>query len=188
MIVSTTDQIVLQFSTSTALASMFIRRMAHSPFSHVDMVLSDGLFGASDNPDAPVVRGNPRGVAVRPFDYQEFNIRRNAVIKTTKAPRIHDEAMTQLGKPFDVNAVSFSSFTSDEPFDRSWRDKDCWFCSELMAWSFEKANYWGRPLMWPKNRLSPTDFLLLFMFDPNFINWDGFWDQLPGIKLGARER
>jgi hypothetical protein len=37
----------IQFSTSTAFTSGIIRRLTHSPFSHVDFVLPDGLLGVS---------------------------------------------------------------------------------------------------------------------------------------------
>jgi hypothetical protein len=63
--------------------SGLIRRANHSPFSHVDMVMKDGtLIGASDSPNAPCIHGNKRGVAQRPFDYQEFSYRRQMIIAT----------------------------------------------------------------------------------------------------------
>jgi len=190
------DRVILQFSTYTSyrrwdygrFASSMIRKMAHSPFSHVDLVVGDGLLGASNSPGAPVVRGNPAGVAVRPFDYQDFGIRRRAIIMTPVAEAIIMIAESQLGKPFDSSAVSFKTFFNDEPFDRNWRDTGKWFCSELMAWAFEQADHWGRPLIWPKNRITPTDFLLLFIMSPNFIDWEKFWEPLEGVTLGQRER
>jgi hypothetical protein len=72
----------LLFSTSTAWQSAVIRRICHSPFSHLDVVLPDGnLLGSSDSPKAPHIEGNPRGVAVRPPEYQEFGIRRLAKVR-----------------------------------------------------------------------------------------------------------
>ena len=73
--------IKLQFSRSTELVSRLIAMACRSPFSHVDIVLPDGnLLGASDSPDAPVLEGNPKGVAIRPPNYQPFAIRRQALI------------------------------------------------------------------------------------------------------------
>ena len=101
---------------------------------------------------------------------------------------IMDKALSQLGKPFDKS--SLLDFLSDHfPGRRDWRHHEKWFCAELMIWAFEEAGYWPNPpLSWPKNRCSPTDLLLLFITDPNFINADTFWDPIPGLKLEAWER
>lgn len=182
------NEVVLQFSSSTAWQSALIRKLCHSPFSHIDLVLSDGnLLGASDQGlHSPCIAGNPQGVAIRPPDYQAFHIRRNAIIKTNKAERIEELARSQLGKAFDASAIT--AFLSDNPFDRDWRLDEHWFCAEMYAWAFELAPYWSVPLLWPKNRISPTDFLMLFTVDPNFINRDEFWHPLQGLKLGAKEQ
>ncbi len=164
--------------------------MCHSPFSHIDFVLEDGnLLGASDNPGAPVLRGNPRGVAIRPGQppYQDFGVRRHMVIRTPKAGAIIDKAMGELGKPFDASALS--DFLSDDfPGVRDWRNKGMWFCAEYTVWCFEDVGYW-RPqeLLWPKNRVSPTDIFLIFMFDPNWVNRETFWSPVHGVTLGKWE-
>lgn len=166
------DAIVFQFSTSTAWQSAVIRRMCHSPFSHVDVVLEDGsCLGASD----------PGGVAIRPQEYQEFGIRRQAVIRSDKGPAILAGVKSQLGKPFDDGALY--DFLSDR-IDRNWRDPDKWFCSELMAWACESAGLWPFKLLIPKNRVSPADLLLLL--NP-FLDPDEFWQPVAGIKLGKHE-
>ena len=188
------NEVVLQFSTTinslSNWASALIRRMTHSPFSHIDIVLDDGsLLGASDNPMAPVLRGNPRGVAIRPGSppYQEFGVRRQMVIRTPKADAIIDMAMSQLGKPFDASALS--DFISDDfPGVRDWRNNGTWFCAEWVIWSFETAGYWApAELLWPKNRVSPTDIFLIFMFDTNWVNRDTFWSPVHGMTLGTKE-
>lgn len=182
------DQIVLQFSTSTALASELIRRLCHSPFSHIDIMLADGnLLGASDQgPRGRVIQGNPRGVAVRPPDYQQFGIRRRMIINTPRAQAIVDAAMLEIGKPFDDSALK--EFLSDA-IVRDWRMPSSWFCSELIAHSFDEAGYWApMRLIIAKNRISPSDFLMLFMFDPRFINRESFFDPVQGIKLGIKEK
>jgi len=153
---------------------------AHSPFSHVDLVLPEGLLGASDQgADSPCISGNPCGVAIRPNNYQRFGTRRNAVIDTGPSTQpIIDIAKAQLGKPFDGDALY--AFASDK-LDRDWEEDDAWFCSELIGFAFEKSGFWRRPLMWPKNRLSPTDLLLILSMSPLFVNRDEFW--LPENEL-----
>src|SRR6266446_2335592 len=116
-----TDQVVIQFSTAAPSSYWPFSKgwknryskatcwLGHSQFSHVDFRLEDGsLLGASDNPRAPIIYGNPRGVAVRPSgtykpdprDYQSFGIRRHMIIKTDKADAIIGYALSQVGKPF----------------------------------------------------------------------------------------
>ncbi len=170
-------------------ASGMIRRANHSPFSHVDMLLKDGnLFGASDSPNAPVIHGNPRGVAVRPFDYQHFGYRRQMVIDTQRADDIRRIAVTQLGKDFDNS--SLRDFISDSfPGQRDWRLDDSWFCAELILWAMEAGYFWGTPpLPWPKNRVSPTDILMILTGDERWVNKKTFWDPVPGLVLGPGER
>jgi hypothetical protein len=220
----------LQFSTSTAWQSAVIRCLTHSPFSHVDIVLEDGnLLGASDSKDAPVIKGNPRGVAIRPPNYEQFGIKAVATVTTDKADAIVQAAMGQLGKAFDNSALwgflvdpllpddrtwmnqwmgsrllggladrlvehlvspyeikSFvghpgiiSSWAGEDKSAKSWRDEGQWFCAELAAWVIESGGYWDpRKLGWPLSRISPTDLLLLFAVDDNFVNRNQFWSTL----------
>jgi hypothetical protein len=202
---TTPEHVVLQFSTAAPLwrsitphrirqrgdmnlwatlfnknwASPLIRRLCHSPFSHVDFVLPDGnLLGASNQGvGTPCIEGNPCGVAVRPPDYQDFGIRRNMIIKTDKAQFILAAAYAELGKPFDNDALW--RFIGEGAFTRDWRDPAMWFCAELVPHCFERGAYWyPEELIWPKDRFSPTDLILLFQMDPNFINRKTFWDEL----------
>ena len=174
-------EIAIQFSTTvnslSNWASIVIRHMSHSPFSHVDLVMEDGnLLGASDSPKAPVLSGNPRGVAIRPANYENYGRRCRMVITTPLADAIREVAKSQLGRPFDNSALI--GFLSDAvPGERDWRASDNgWFCSELAVFSFEAAGYWrASPTVWPKNRISPSDMLMIFLFDPNWKNRDTFW-------------
>ncbi len=179
------DHIVLQFGTcATSWQSTLICRMSHSPFSHVDYVCADGsLLGASDSPESPIIEGNPHGVAVRPPDYQEFAIRRRAVIVTDKAAEFDKHMRSQLGAPFDSDALY--AFFSAPLLSRDWREPTKWFCSELVSWSLESAGLFPYALLVAKNRVSPSDLLLLL--NP-YMNVDTFWQPVPGLKLGARER
>jgi hypothetical protein len=145
-------------------SSLWICRLTHSPFSHVDLLLDDGnLLGASDNPLAPVIRGNARGVAIRPPEYQRFAVRRDVTIKTTaerKASFI-EFCMDQLGKPFDGEALSPKVFLSPHFEYRDWRATDRWFCAELMAHGCEVAPLVDWEIPGIKNRVTPADLILL---------------------------
>ena len=189
-------RIILQFSTTTNTwqwkppffpnwASVAIRRMTHSPFSHVDFELPDGsLLGASDSPKAPVIKGNPRGVAIRPSDYEDFGLRRHMFLETEKADAILAFAMDQLGKPFDNTALR--SFLSDAlPGERDWHNPDTWFCSEMVVCALEDGGFWSPvPAQWPKNRMSATDILMLLLFDPRWTNRATFWIE-PKFLIGG---
>jgi hypothetical protein len=169
-------------------SSGLIRRACHSPFSHVDMVMKDGaLLGASYSPKAPYIYGNPKGVASRPPDYQEFAYRRQMILQTDRADDIRRIWASQLGKVFDSGAVL--NFADDRfPGMRDWRLNDSWFCAEGVVWAMEMGYFWGPPpLQWPKNRVSPTDILMMCMHDPRWINKRTFWDPIPGLVLGPYE-
>jgi hypothetical protein len=184
-----TDRVTLRFSSSPAWQSRVIRTCSGgSVFSHLDFSLEDGTqLGSSDSPEAPFLAGNPRGVAIRPPDYQQFIIRRDMVIVTPKADAILEKARSQLGKPFDGAALY--AFLDEATFFREWRDNGQWFCAEHAVWSFEDAKYWEPvPLIWPKGRVTPTDVLLVFLFDPRFVNRSTFWAPVPGLKLCPGER
>lgn len=222
------DRVTLQFSTSTAWQSAIIRCMTHSPFSHIDIQLEDGtLLGASDSPNAPVIAGNPRGVAIRPANYEDFGLRVSATIVTEKADTIIAAAKSQLGKKFDNAALygflvdpllpddrvwmrrwvgskllagfadrlmddlippsHLTAFIGAPAVAKSWNDEGQWFCAEWGAWSFDVGGYWDpRKLGWPLARISPTDLLMMFALDPNFVNRDQFWTTLGNaLKQGV---
>jgi hypothetical protein len=168
-----TGAVTLQFSTSLAWQSAVIRRICHSPFSHVDIVLDDGTcLGASD----------PGGVAIRPSDYQQFGIRRRCDIVTDKADAIIARARSQLHKPFDDGALH--AFLSGTLAPRDWRAADKWFCSEHVAWSFETEGFWPFNLLVGQEGVSPADLLLLL--NPH-IDADAFWKPVEGLALGVHE-
>jgi hypothetical protein len=205
------DRLILQFSTAAPIwkherlpnvlkkfpqrllfdknwGSGLIRRACHSPFSHVDILLKDGtLLGASNSPDAPFIHGNPCGVAQRPFDYQPFAYRRQMYIATERADDIRRIATTQLGKSFDNSALK--DFMSDSfPGHRDWRLTDSWFCAELVMWAMEAGYMWDGALPWPRNRVSPTDILMMMLGDERWFNKETFWQPVPGLVLGPGER
>lgn len=143
--------------------SMWICRLTHCPFSHVDLLVKcngrEGLLGASNNPNAPVLVGNPCGVAVRPVDYQRFAIRHDAVITTTPAIKAAFEGfcLAQIGKPFDqLGLISFLSSN----FERDWRSSNRWYCAEMLGRATEESNLMG--YRYPANKywLTSADLLL----------------------------
>lgn len=132
--------IQLQFSSQNKPGSWLIQKFTWSRFSHVDFVLPDGrLLGA---------RGHG-GVQIREPELfptlARFDI---------DAPdSVLDHAMSQIGKPYDWPAIL--GFMAK----RQWQDKNAWFCSELVAWSFQAA---GVPLLRSRDlyRITPRDLLL----------------------------
>ena len=99
------------------------------------------------------------------------------IIQTDKADAIRAAALSQLGKPFDNSALR--GFLSDRlPGQRDWRDTANWFCSEHVTWSCETGGLWGDIVsVWPKDRISPPDFLMVMLYDPRWINRDTFWSE-----------
>ena len=185
------DEVVIQFSTTRNswdwwppffpnYASWLIRHVSHSPFSHGDLELPGGaLLGASNSPKAPVIRGNPCGVAVRPPDYENYGRKCRMVIETPLAEKIRATALTQLGKPFDNKALyRFLSDAVPTPRATDWLEETSWYCFELLAYAFYASGYWGDPPnVWPNNRVSGTDLMMIFLFDPRWSNRETFWDD-----------
>lgn len=179
--------IKLQFSRSTELVSLLIAKACRSQFSHVDAVLENGnLLGASDSPNAPVIAGNPRGVAIRPPNYQPFAIRRIAHVYVTARVevRFHEALYSQLGEPFDASAMH-AVFSGKPDNGRNWKDEKAWFCSELKAWAFEASGAFDVPPLISKDRVTPPDLML--MISHLVANAETFWDPIPGLALGAGE-
>jgi len=167
--------------------SLWICRLTHSPFSHVDLLLDDGnLLGSSNSPLAPVVSGNSRGVAVRPPNYQRFAVRRDAQIMTTpkRKQRFHDFCMAQLGKPFDREALKPTIFLSSSFEKRDWRIDDKWFCAEMMGRATEVAPLIDWTIPGIKNRITPADLILLLapLYDYAVAS-----KPIPGLKLDPGE-
>ena len=176
------DVLTIQYSSGTALASDLIRRMCHSPFSHVDIVIPGvGLLGASgpDKTAKAIVGGlvlpDPGGVQIRPFNPWPYkDVPRLAHLKTDKADKIIEIAKSQINKPFDNSGLH--AFLSGGVGNRDWREQDKWFCSELVVWSCEKAGMFPYPLATLKDRVSPADTLLIFnpyMSPDNIENFTG---------------
>lgn len=151
----------IQFSTSTAFASGIIRRLTHSPFSHVDFVLPEGLLGVSGKDDSISDIG---GVLIRPYPAWPYLTKpKVATINCSEeiAQRVIACAKTQIGKPFDHSAMWAMLDDQATEKKRNWRDPTQWFCSEYVAWSMETGGLFPYPLAVMKNRVSPADNLLI---------------------------
>lgn len=175
-----TDEVVIEFSTALK-GSAKIRWLTRSRFSHVDVVLPHGLLGASGtSPDTIVKthpRGAPTGVAVRKFDYQVFQRRHRAVIKTPLAPYIIEKGVSQLGKPFDGRAL----YAIYMPWLRSsvdWLHPDSWYCAELVLWMFlgqhgpEQKSLFPYEVLVQRNIVVPEDLILIL--NPYISNIEKF--------------
>ena len=154
------DQLILQFSSSTAFTSHIIRTICRSRFSHVDMVLpGEGLLGAS-GPDKYATWTDPGGVQIRPFEPWPYESRVQIAIPTRKAAAIIARWRTQIGKPFD-NAALHAMISWNPTFSRDWRELAQWFCSEGVAWACEAEGLWQYPLAIANDKVDPNDLMLL---------------------------
>lgn len=139
--------IALQFSTDDDLGAEAIRIFSRGWPSHVDAVLQDGtLLGARLD-----------GVRIRKPGYAAFaRIERIELAVTAgEEAAFHAFLADQLGKPYDKLAIA--AF----PLERDWRDKDAWFCSELIAAALEQCGFFPKALANPANEIKPRDLLLL---------------------------
>lgn len=132
--------ITVEFSFRGGLAGKIVQAATWSWASHVDFVLPDGLLlgavpdgGVSLRAWSPPVRAERYTVDAHPFVLQC--------------------AQSQLGKPYDFVGVLGIGL------HRDWAETDSWFCSELIAWAFQKA---GKPLLRADHldRITPRDLLL----------------------------
>ncbi len=163
------SELQIQFSTSTAFMSGIIRRLCHSPFSHVDILVpGEGLLGVSGSDKGINDIG---GVQMRPPGMWPYlNPPKTARLHTAGVDAIIELAKTQIGKPFDNTALY--GFLDDMGYGpkRDWRDTSSFFCSEFVAWALEESHFFPYTLVAAKNRITPADLLLLlnpFMSEDN---------------------
>ena len=150
--------LVVQFSSSTAITSKIIRTICHSRFSHVDIVLPEGLLGAS-GPDPSI--NDPGGVRIRSFTPWPYAVKRQARLQISDAiaDAVIAAAKSQIGKPFDNEALH--AFLSPNPsLTRQWDALDKWFCSELFMWACRTGNLFPYKLAVPMNRINPNDAMI----------------------------
>lgn len=118
-----TSPITLRFVTSDSAISFAIRAAEYGFWaSHAEALMPEGtLLGAH-------VDG---GVRNRPRDYDKGQFKQELYVSIPVAQQIADAfhafLRSQLGKPYDVEAIA--AFVAR----RDWQDPSAWFCSELQA-------------------------------------------------------
>jgi hypothetical protein len=123
----------------------------------MDIVLpGQGLLGVSGPDDTYNDAG---GVRIRPFDPWPYTIVREVTINTPLSDAIIRTGMTQLGKPFDHDAL----YAFFNPFGvrRDWKDLAKWFCSEWFIWSCVIEKLFGYKLCVPMDMVNPNDTMLI---------------------------
>jgi hypothetical protein len=180
------DEVVLEFSTALH-GSAKIRWLTRSKFSHVDVVLPNGLLGASGSPANTIVKthppGAPSGVAIRDFSYQVFQRRNRMTIKTPLAPWIIQKGLSQIGKPFDGRAL----YAIYLPWLRSSEDylqSDSWYCAKLVLWMFlglhgpDQKPFFPYEVLIQRNIVVPEDLILIL---------NPFISNIEKFKSGIRD-
>lgn len=151
--------------------SALIRWFSAGPFSHVDAIIPEGIYGRPGwlvGARMGRVGGQPPGVWARPPNYAEFTRRTVARI-----PASDDQVIAfwrfvraQIGKPYDTSAIW--GFVAG----RDWRSVNSWFCSEIFARALEPsrapaqlvdvapnrggAGIFPQPLFLAANKLTPV--------------------------------
>lgn len=135
--------VYIVFTTLNHWISRMICWFTRGKWSHVEIFLPDGrLLGAMPG----------KGVITRKFSSiakSKYRVDRIRVKDENAAQTVYWAARQELGKPYDWAAIF--GFV----FRRNWQKPKKWFCSELVAWSFQRA---GEQLLDTKaSFISPRD-------------------------------
>lgn len=139
------EHVAVIFGRDSSIQSRFVRTMLWSEWSHCGIVDHDVVIEAQPS----------LGVVERPVTdfmdaYPNYGVIR---IPTQNSKAVIDTARSQLGKGYDWLGVLGIAARH-----RYAEDTQAWFCSELIAWSFEHA---GSPLFTKKPwRVTPADIAL----------------------------
>lgn len=141
--------VTVEFSFSNTALGRVICAATWSRWSHVGVVVDDDLYSARIGDGVGFETPAP------PERRQRFRVHTTA----EEAESIRRALVGQLGKPYDLTGVIAIAI------HRDWRSTDSWFCSELIAWAFEKA---GRPLLRADhlNRITPGMLALSPLLKP----------------------
>jgi hypothetical protein len=141
----------LRFVTSNSAISAGIRAAEYGFWaSHTEALMPEGtLLGAH-------VDG---GVMERPRDYDKGQYTKDIVVSIPTpqdmADKFHAFLRSQIGKPYDVEAIL--AFVAR----RDWQSPDAWFCSELQAAALVACGWFASPLATEFNHITPRDLLLI---------------------------
>lgn len=129
-----------QFSTCEDPGSDAIRWATNGLYSHVDLVLPDGLLGAHLD----------GGVRLRPFGYAKFSAMARVQCGVPDESAAIAFAIAQIGKPYNLEAILDMVLHRQRKFSM---DQPSWFCDELL---YATALAGGRSLLNTDNPLSLT--------------------------------
>lgn len=139
------EHVPVIFGRDSSLSSKLIRAALWSQWSHCGIVDHDVVIEAYPG----------KGVIERPVTefidaYPNYCLAR---IPTNKSLAVIEASRSQIGKPYDTLGL-LGIMTRRKHLEAS----KAWFCSELVAWSFEQA---GAPLFTiPPWRVTPADLSL----------------------------
>lgn len=144
-------KITLRFVGGTSLVSDTIKRFEYGFWaSHVEAVMPDGGVISADM---------DKGVAQFQIDYNAGTFDREIYVTIETAQSIVDKFYafihSQLGKPYDTEAVLGIGL------GRDWRNDGSWFCSELDAAGLCEAGLFPSHLADDLNHVTPRDLLLI---------------------------
>lgn len=154
----------IRFVTGTGFISNAIRMGERDGWcTHTEVQMPDGtLLGAH-------IDG---GVEARPPGYDKATMTRELFVELSfgnfvdtigsgrqaaidaMETKFYGFLRAQLGKPYDITAIAGLAL------NRSWREADSWFCSELVAAALEFCGYLPK-LSAADNHISPRDLLLV---------------------------
>lgn len=150
-----------QFSTERGLAAAAIRWLSAGYYSHVDLVVSQGVAAKYGYPipgaEALLGARANGGVQLRDWNYAKFTVR---VIKNVVVPDIdaaYRFAFAQMHKLYATKRIldfGLHKFGKDTPFQA---DRKSWFCDELL---YEICAAGGRYLLATENPLNLTPYEL----------------------------
>ena len=122
------DHVKLLFCTSQKIGAVAIRAVTWSKYSHVALVDGDEVIEAT----WPAVRVAPLSEVIAAHSAHVI-----VDLPCLSPAEVIKAARSQVGKPYDYTAILGLGLRRD------WQEEDAWFCSELVAWSFQHA---GEPL------------------------------------------
>ncbi|WP_219097577.1 YiiX/YebB-like N1pC/P60 family cysteine hydrolase [Pseudomonas sp. UMAB-40] len=141
------QSVQLLFTRRRMIGSLLIRGVTWSAFSHVEIVVGDQVIGAN-------MLG---GVSLTPLKerLEKSSYAALVNIPCKDAQAIKQAALSMIGAGYDYLAL-FGLLMHSERFDSKAR----FFCSEFVAWAFEKA---GSPLIRPEitGRVTPQHLWMI---------------------------
>lgn len=140
--------IYLRFSKAKTFASWLVSTWTGQWPSHCEFVVDHGKYLGSDI-DTGVAYVDDEYYKDVEFSRDEYY---KIMVTASEKEAIMMHAESMLGKEYDTWALIGNMFR------RNWQETKKWFCSELIAYAFDKG---GRLLIRDRtNRVTPGDLLL----------------------------